>query len=123
MPLVSDEVICERVSRLPDRILLSSFDKPLQEELGSLTFLEKMALRAWWFNPDQWAELVKTTKVAFIKYLLSTNTSAQHEIATKLRGKIMHLCRTLCGYNAVKGACQMGMQKLTARKANTQGKS
>eukprot|EP00522_Entomoneis_paludosa_P008619 CAMPEP_0172443606 /NCGR_PEP_ID=MMETSP1065-20121228/3844_1 /TAXON_ID=265537 /ORGANISM="Amphiprora paludosa, Strain CCMP125" /LENGTH=131 /DNA_ID=CAMNT_0013193897 /DNA_START=46 /DNA_END=441 /DNA_ORIENTATION=+ len=112
--LLSDEDICHRVSALPDRVLLGAFDKPLGQELGKLPLMQKTALRAVWFNPNKWSELVQETKLKFIRFLLD-NSKSQHQIADQLRDAVMDIAKTLCGYNAVKGACQAGFHKLTHR--------
>eukprot|EP00523_Entomoneis_sp_CCMP467_P000005 CAMPEP_0168749536 /NCGR_PEP_ID=MMETSP0724-20121128/16769_1 /TAXON_ID=265536 /ORGANISM="Amphiprora sp., Strain CCMP467" /LENGTH=125 /DNA_ID=CAMNT_0008797453 /DNA_START=15 /DNA_END=392 /DNA_ORIENTATION=+ len=115
---MSDEDICHRVSKLPDRVLLGAFDKPLGQELANLSLVEKTALRVWWFNPNAWPELERTVKLQFIRFLLDKNHTSQHQIAEKLKETVTDIAKTLCGYNAVKGVCQAGFDRVTRRNHN-----
>ena len=105
--VMSDEDICRWTSSLPDSVLLKAFDKPLEEQLSSLSVVEKTGLRVWWFNPNQWPSLDRLTKLKFIRFLLE-HASTQHQIAEKFRATVVEVGKTLCGYNAVKGACTAG---------------
>ena len=105
-PPTPDEALCQRLAKLPDRVLLRAFDKPLGRELAALSYLEKTGLSVWWFNPDEWSqELSKDTKLAFIRYLLGNPTSQPH-IAKRLRRKLSKVGKSVFGYTAVKTACQ-----------------
>ena len=102
---MSDEDICRLTSQLPDAVLLQAFDKPLHDKLTKLSLVRKTVLRVRWFNPNRWSTLEPAKKIKFIQFLLLNNSSTQHEIAKQLRDAVIEAWKTLCGYNAVKGAC------------------